>query len=109
MGVEVQNLPNYTPSSFLRQTIRFFCRDAEKQEFVTHAFTSWEQHRMQRAQNPNCEFKVFYDDDDGDETDPDTQPITQDEDGKHTVTPRKRSDSDDDTSASSSKKRLFHN
>jgi len=38
LAVEVQNLPNYTPSSFLRQTIRFFSRSAEKHEFIIHAF-----------------------------------------------------------------------
>lgn len=61
---------------------------------------------MQKVQNPNCDFKIFYDDDE--ETELDSQPITQDEDGGLLVTPRKRSDSDD-SSNTPAKKRLSYN
>mmetsp|Transcript_36556 Transcript_36556/g.65832 ORF Transcript_36556/g.65832 Transcript_36556/m.65832 type:complete len:716 (-) Transcript_36556:253-2400(-) len=117
-AVEVENLPNNAPRSFLRQTIRFFCcKQYEKYELISHAFQQWKLHKMQQVEMPNCVFKIFpenHDDETEDDDDdqlffsqPDSQPITQD-DSELLLSPRKRKDSSDG-STKPAKKRLSYN
>lgn len=107
---EVQNPPTNTPSSFLRRTIRVFCRKPEKHELAQRTFLCW---IFSVRENPNCvhQLKAFKpeapvqltqeeDDDDGDEVDDqlDSQPQTQDEpltqDDCGLPSPRKRKEPD---------------
>ena len=49
LAVEVVDLPMNTPRSFVRRTIRFFCRSWRKVELVTHCFNSWKCHTEDSA------------------------------------------------------------
>jgi len=49
LAVVVGDLPMNTPRSFVRRTIRFFCRKWRKVELVTHCFNSWKCHTEDSA------------------------------------------------------------
>lgn len=108
---EVTNLPTNTPKSFLRRNVRIFCRSQKMEKFdlIKHAFKSWEQHKMDEMEG----FKTFSSIPEGieeEDTEPDSQPITQQDDLSLSSTPRKRKHSFSDDSSSSpakAKKKLF--
>ena len=103
---EVDNFPMNTPRDFVRRTVRVFCRSHEKCEMLTHVFHEWVYHKEDKLEvGPNCDFEVFpFEETDEDQTQHDTQPITQDE----LCSYRKRKDSEDSENSplGSAKKRL---
>lgn len=105
---EVKNLPMNAPSSFRRRTIRFFCCNPRKYELVYHSFRSWKDHKEQRLENPNCVFE--FDDRcqevDDDSSQPDTQPVTQDDDCEILELPTTKRKASEDGKAKSAVKRI---
>eukprot|EP00547_Thalassionema_nitzschioides_P014811 CAMPEP_0194247646 /NCGR_PEP_ID=MMETSP0158-20130606/16910_1 /TAXON_ID=33649 /ORGANISM="Thalassionema nitzschioides, Strain L26-B" /LENGTH=693 /DNA_ID=CAMNT_0038983773 /DNA_START=212 /DNA_END=2289 /DNA_ORIENTATION=+ len=52
LAEEVKELPLNTPQSFVRRTVRVFCRSYEKQELVGHCFLSWKYHTEKKMKRP---------------------------------------------------------
>ena len=119
---EAKNLPMTTPASFIRQTIRIFCRSYEKFGLIQKACNSWQLHRMAELnidktdEKEGC-YKTFSNQEvDDDETQPDSQPqlLTQQDEAEDNdilaspPLPRKRDSSDDDSvTPKPAKKRLY--
>lgn len=115
---EVPAVAMNTPLSFVKRTIRFFSRTPTKHELVGHICASWYEHRDQRIQNPNSDFKdAIHTEVEDDEEESQTQQssqekfLTQDVDPPSVSSTRKRSDSDESLPNShppSAKKRLSY-
>ena len=123
-SVKKEHLPMNTPQSFVRRTIRFFCRSHEKQELVEHCISSWKCHTEDKMSLPptvqRSKMKMFpireedAEEEEEDHTQSSSQPLlcTQPDDCALS-SPRKRkgSDSSDESlpTKSSAKKRLPFN
>ena len=79
---EVTKFPSDTPKEFVERTIRVFSRSEEKNEFVAHAYENWFAHKQEILAAPNCEFKIFGEQnfEEEDDSQPASQPacLTQD-------------------------------
>lgn len=93
LAVEVDeaSLPMNTLKSFIKRSIRVYCRVPEKNEFVTMVFENWITHKEERLlAPPGCSMKTFIQDGDGEDGNG-SQPalLTQEEIATSTPAPRR--------------------
>lgn len=116
LATEVTVMPLNTPQSFVRRTIRFFCRSQEKNELVQHCFISWKYHTEDKMSlgatfSRHKMFAINEENEEEDNSQSESQPFlcTQPEYDLALSSPRRRSASESSsgsTPITSTKKRL---